>query len=67
MVELTIVPAHEVQGTDLSHCHPDEPIVVEKESREMVKGLKHVKVANTDDEPGTFECVFVAYDSDDLE
>jgi hypothetical protein len=66
MIELTVVPAREVEGTDLPNCHPEEPVVVECETHEMVRGLKSVSILTSDTEPGMFEVRFIVYDSEDL-
>jgi len=63
-IELTYRPAKDVEGAP-DHCHPDEPLVVEKKSGRMVRGQKKVTVYN--DEPiGVFALTVEVYDSEDL-
>jgi mannose-6-phosphate isomerase-like protein (cupin superfamily) len=64
-IELTYRPAKEVDGAP-DHCHPDEPLVVEKGTGRMVRGQKQITVHN--DEPvGVFTFAVKVYDSEDLE
>jgi len=64
-IELTYRPAKNVDGAP-DHCHPDEPLVVDKETGRMVRGQKKITVYNN--EPvGVFEFTVECYDSEDLE